>query len=163
MSVISYMSPSRVMNILNDNDFQTPNIAYTLINSVCTAGPGTNIEDTTVDFIAAGVQTGDIVYDDTGGRADSVTEVISRTEVKTQYGHVNIGDSYRIFSGINTGGGILLVTGFTSVGVQQVITIGGDTIQVPITELGQVVPVRVNKVFRTTGTTASATYCMLWD
>ena len=164
MSIISYMSPSRVLSLLPDDNVNTPNISFTLINSVCTASGAGVIEDTTVDFIAAGVEAGDIIYDDTAGRVDDVTGVVSRTQVNTQFGHVTVGDSYRIFSGTNPGGGVLLVTGLTSGGLQQVVTMDGDIVQVGVWGIGNIIPLRVKKVFRTAGVTVTApTYCMLWD
>ena len=163
MSVISYMSPSRVMNIYKDNSVDTPNISFTVISSVATGTSGTKIVDTSVDFIAAGVQTGDIVYDYTSRRVDTVSEVVSRTELESTFGWVISGDTYKIFSAANAGGGILQVDDFTTSGLQQIMTIGGDIVQVAIEEWGQIVPIRTKRVYRTTGTTASCSFVMIWD
>ena len=129
-----------------------PNPAYgstlTGTNDVLLAS---NLEDTTADFITAGVSVGDVVYNTTDGTTASVTVVVSAT-VLTLSADIFLATakSYKVFAGASMSpqNGCVLYVG--TGGDVVVETTSGSQVTFKNIANAQFMPVQVLKVLATT-------------
>lgn len=115
------------------------------------------LRDTGTNFVALGIQVGDIVFNQDNSTYAYVTSV----ENDRLYISADIfvsGQSYIIYQGVNQGCNIYI--GDTSVASNmEVVTIGGDTIKFNNLKEGTILPVQVVKV---TGNTGAMDLVALW-
>jgi hypothetical protein len=140
----------RAMDVLPNNTYNFPNPTYKKLGSIITGGSGTQIVDSTVDFIALGVQVGDLVWEIDGASYTVVSNVIDANTLDVADSVIVTGDNYAIYGYNQFESAVLYVGGG---GMVQVETVGGDDVSFYNVNSGQFLPVQVLKV--KTGTTAT--------
>lgn len=143
--------PSALTNIPMPNVITTGVATSTLLGQ---------LEDTTKDFIALGVQVGDTIYNGTAASAFMVTNVDSATILSLNGGLITIGDSYRLYSGTNISGSLepsVLYVG--TAGDLSVVTAGGDSVNFVGVTAGSFIPVHIIQVLPTS---TAANIIALW-
>jgi|688.fasta_scaffold412015_3 hypothetical protein len=146
---------SRALAVLKSDDANVPYPAI-VKSGTNTSLVNEQLVDSAGDFINAGVKTGDIVYNTTGGSAATVVSVTSATVIvlnTTIFGAT--GDSYTIYQAssqttIGNAGCFLYIgnNGGDPVNVK-VTTIGGDIVTFSFIPVGTFLPVQVIKVWET--------------
>jgi len=141
----------RALAVIPSNYADIPFPAVTISSTVTTAS-GFNLTDSTADFIALGVQAGDIVYDITNQTAATVQSVQSATTlVLNVSGYIIAADSYVLYNGQNNNGCVLYIGGAGDIAVT---TVGGDEVKFTALLAGQFIPVQTLKIAQT-GTSAT--------
>lgn len=140
---------SRALPVTPSDDTNIPMPSLILSGTTSSASPFKLI-DSTVDFIALGVQVGDTVYANALGAM--ITNVDSATVLTLNLDIIlGSGDGYDLYSGTNMSGTIepcvLYVGGGGNVGV---VTAGGDTVTFAGVQSGSFLPVHVVRVLTTT-------------
>lgn len=139
----------RAIAIIPDDTYNFPNPALKVVSSVSTAAPSSiSLTDTTVDFVALGVQLGDLV---SIGGAYSVVEFITTNTLTLADAISAASTPYSIYK-YNYYEAAVLQAG--SAGDINVETVGGDIVQFFGISAGQFIPVQVLKVLNT-GTTVT--------
>lgn len=116
--------------------------------------------NTSGGFIAAGVATGDIVYNTTDGTAATVVSVTSATVIVLNADIFTLtAKAYVIYqnsalTGAPNPGCMLYIGGAGNISVT---TIGGDTVLFSGVTAGSILPVQVRRINSTTGGTTTAT------
>jgi hypothetical protein len=140
----------------NDNtNIPFPNAVLTGV----TNGVGLNqLKDTGTDFVALGIQVGDIVFNQSDTTYAYVTAVENDRLLISENIFLNGGEGYTIYQGVNQG--CYIYIGSTINGVDmEVVTLGGDTVKFNYLRSGTVLPVQVLKV---TGNTSVSNLIALW-
>jgi len=135
------------------------NIPYqsVIASSATTATSANNLVDSTKDFIALGVATGDIVYNTTDSTSANVLSVTNATTILLDTDIMATGEAYVLYDASSTknyqnaNNGCVLYVGAT--GNLKVDTITGSTVTFKNMPVG-FFPVQVKKVYLT-GTTAT--------
>ena len=140
----------RAIPILTNSIYNFPNPALKKFNSIITGGSGTQIIDSTVDFIALGVQIGDLVWEIDGAAYTVVTAVIDANTLDVADSVIVIGDNYSIYAYNQFESAVLYVGAGGNVEVE---TVGRDAVMFVNVNSGQFLPVQVLKV--TAGTNAN--------
>lgn len=124
-----------------DCDVPFPAVSASGVNSA----PSTfQLVDSTKDFVALNIQTGDIVYNTSAETAATVVKVISPTVLELNASIFTTSpNAYTIYAGGNNDGCVLYVG---AAGDLTVTTIGGDTVTFVGVLAGQFIPVKVLKV-----------------
>lgn len=114
--------------------------------------------DTTVNFIALNVNTGDIIYNTTDNTAATIINVLDENTLELNADiYQSIGLTYFIYSGDQNNGCVLYIGGS---GPVHVLTVGEDDVTFVGVNTGQFMPVQVLKVF---ASSTEATYITaLW-
>jgi hypothetical protein len=130
-------------------DIPYPNV---VLQSYTTGTVSYQLVDTTVDFISAGIQIGDIVWGLTLNASAYVVGIKNSTTLLLSQDILNGGDEYQIYQGKNDGC-YIWVTSMTAISEEQILveTINGDIVSFAAAPAG-VLPVQVRKVLE--GTTA---------
>jgi hypothetical protein len=140
----------RALSVIPSNDCEVPFPAVT-VSGVNTAPSTFQLVDSTKNFIALNVQTGDIVYNLSTATAATVVKVISATVLEINVSIFTTSpNSYTIYAGGNNDGCVLYIG---AAGDISVVTIGGDTVTFVGVLSGQFIPVKVSKVLATTSAT----------
>ena len=149
----------RALPIVPCDDFEIPQIpsVQNVVNGVATAPNNNNVlKDTTNDFVALGVQVGDIVI--TAGNQRTVDTVVGTTSLilTGSGGSVSAGEEYVIYrigaEGTKNNGCTLYVGLAGNITVE---TVGGDVVTFTGMPTGSFVPVHVLKV-KASGTDAQS-------
>lgn len=143
---------SRALEVIKSDDAYIPFPAVTIagINNNVIAN---ELEDTDVDFIAANVFVGDVVYNTTTGTAATVIKVIDNTRLLLNADiFLASGDSYIVYSQNEKNEACVLYIG--TGGNLHVLTHAGDDVVFANVVGGTFLPVQILKVF-STGTAAS--------
>jgi hypothetical protein len=147
----------RALKVIQSDTANIPFPAVT-ISSTITALSGFTLTDSTADFIALGVQAGDILYSYDTNYAATVQSVQSATTLVLNLttGFLLVGNDYTIYNGQNNNGCVLYIgVGPTSgAGDIAVITVGGDEVVFKNVTQGQFIPVQVIRL-SSEGTTAT--------
>lgn len=121
-----------------------------VLHSYTTAGVAYQLIDTTVDFISAGIQIGDIVWGFTSAASAYVVGIENSTTLLLSEDIVSATDEYQIYQGKNDGCYLWLwsqaATNSESLTVE---TINGDIVTFSAPPAG-VLPVQVRKVLQNT-------------
>lgn len=141
----------RAIPILTNSTYNFPNPSLKKFNSIITGGTATQIVDSTVDFIALGVQIGDLVWEIDGASYTVVSNVIDAHTLNVADSVIATGDNYAIYAYNQFESAVLYVG---SGGNVEVTTVGGDSVLFVNVNSGQFLPVQVLKV--TAGTTANS-------
>jgi len=121
-----------------------------------TGGSASTLVDSGATFLTSGVKVGDIIYNASTLVAAKVTNVASDTTLETTGGAFAAGNTYVVYNGENNEGCVLYIGGAGSL---DVITVGGDQVQILAVLAGQFIAVQVKRVL----TTSSATDILaLW-
>lgn len=143
----------RALGVIPSDTINIPNVAAVTTTGTSTAPAASNnsLKDTSKDFIALGVKTGDIIVTATDirtvSRVDSAEALIISTGTS-----ITSGTAYTIYSQVdNPSNGCTLYVGLA--GNLTVETVGGDVIQFTGVPTGSFIPVQVLKVM-STGTDA---------
>lgn len=137
--------------------FSTDN-AYIPSLSICASGlNGTTVinelEDVTANFVAANIQTGDIVYNNVTLQVATVLQVIDQTRILLNANiFTSTGESYTVYAQNAPNNPCVLFVG--TGGTLRVITAGGQDVTFQGILGGTFLPVQIIKVFKT-GTTAT--------
>lgn len=108
--------------------------------------------DSTANFVALNVKTGDIVYNTSSSLASVVVAVVNATTLLlAQDIFSGIGQNYSLYEGTSNEGCVLYIGGIGNV---DVTTAGGDRVILYGLPTGMFVPVQVVKVWKA-GTTAT--------
>jgi hypothetical protein len=127
-------------------DIPFPNV---IVSGTTTDTSSDRLIDTTVDFIALNVKTGDIVYNIDTNDGATITRV-STTEVRLNADiFTSVGQNYTVYqaspqTGLGNQGCYLYIS--EDGGTYQVITIGGDEVEFRNPIMGTVLPVQVIKL-----------------
>jgi hypothetical protein len=147
----------RALKVIQSDYANIPFPAVT-ISSTITALSGFTFTDSTANFIALGVQAGDIVYSYDANYAATVVSVQSATTLVLNLttGFLLEGNDYTIYNGQNNNGCVLYIgVGPTSgAGDIKVTTVGGDEVVFKNVTQGQFIPVQTIKL-SSDGTTAT--------
>jgi len=137
----------RALRVIQSADCNVPFPAVS--TSGANTAPSTfQLVDSTKDFVALNIQTGDIVYNTSAETAATVVKVLSPTVIELNASiFTSSPNSYTIYAGGNNDGCVLYVGG---PGDLTVTTIGGDTVTFVGVLAGQFIPVKVLKVFVST-------------
>ena len=140
---------SRALPVTPSDDTNIPMPSLILSGTTSSASPFKLI-DSTVDFIALGVQVGDTVY--ANGLGAMVTNVDSATVLTLNLDIISGGgDAYELYSGTNMSGTIEPCVLFVGVGGDlSVVTAGGDTVNFVNIPSGSFLPIQVIKVLTST-------------
>jgi hypothetical protein len=135
------------------SDFANIPFPAVTISSTVTTASGFTLTDTTADFIALGVQAGDIVYSYDANLAATVQSVQSATTLTINGlpGALGNSDAYIIYNGQNNNGCVLYIGGAGDIAVT---TVGGDEVKFTALLAGQFIPVQTLKIAQT-GTSAT--------
>lgn len=139
----------------NDNtNIPFPNAVLTGTTDAATAN---QLRDTSTDFVALGIQVGDIVFNESATLYAYVTAVEDGRLFISENIFIS-GQSYVVYQGTNQG--CYIYIGNTISGTDmEVVTLGGDTVRFSLLRSGTVLPVQVLKV---TGNTSAAQLVALW-
>jgi hypothetical protein len=142
----------RALKVIQSDTANIPFPAVT-ISSTITAISGFTLTDSTADFIALGVQAGDILYSYDTNYAATVQSVQSATTLVLNLttGYLLVGNNYTIYNGQNNNGCVLYIGGAGDIAV---ITVGGDEVIFTGVLAGQFIPVQVIRL-SSVGTTAT--------
>ncbi len=148
------LQAGRAITVIPSDTVDIPNIAAVTLSSSATASAGGKLIDSSGDFINKRVAIGDIIY--TSGLATNlavtVTAVDSATQLSVSTG-IPTSAAYTIYSQANNvSNGCVLYCGGT--GNIDVITAGGDTVNLTGVPTGLFIPVQVLRV-KATLTTAT--------
>lgn len=146
----------RALAVIPSDYANIPFPAVTISSTVTTAS-GFTFTDSTANFIALGVQAGDIVYSYSAGAAATVESVQSADTLTINLSNtLGSGDEYIIYNGQNNNGCVLYIgVGPTSgAGDIKVTTVGGDEVVFKNVTQGQFIPVQTIKL-SSDGTTAT--------
>jgi hypothetical protein len=140
---------SRALSVYPSDDTNIPMPSLILQGIASSASPFKLI-DSTVDFIALGVQVGDTVYANTLGAM--VTNVDSANVLTLNLDIISgSGDAYELYSGTNMSGTIEPSVLYVGVGGDvSVVTAGGDTVTFAGVQSGSFLPVHVIRVLTST-------------
>jgi len=143
---------SRALPVTPSDDTNIPMPSLILQGTTSSASPFKLI-DSTVDFIALGVQVGDTAYANALGAM--VTNVDSATVLTLNLDIISgSGDAYELYSGTNMSGTIEPCVLYVGIGGDvSVVTAGGDTVSFMNIPSGSFLPIQVIRVL--TGTSAS--------
>lgn len=131
----------------NTVDIPYPNV---VLHSYTTAGVAYQLIDTTVDFISAGIQIGDIVWGLVSQASAYVVGIENSTTLLLSNDIVSATDEYQIYQGKNDGCYIWIWSqAATSGEAITVETINGDIVTFSAPPAG-VLPVQVRKVLQNT-------------
>ena len=143
---------SRALQVIKSDNANVPYPA-TVVSGTNNTVIANELEDTDVDFVAANVSTGDIVYNNTTGTAATVVKVIDTTRISLNADiFLATGNSYTVYSQNEKNEGCVLYIGIS--GNIRVLTHGGDDVVFANVLGGTFLPVQILKVFAT-NTTAS--------
>lgn len=136
------------LSIISDTvDIPYPN---KVLNSYTTAGVAYQLIDTTVDFISAGIQIGDIVWGLTSTASAYVVGIKNSTTLLLSEDIVSATDEYQIYQGKNDGCYLWVWSQAAMSGESIVVeTINGDIVTFSAPPAG-VLPVQVRKVLQGT-------------
>ena len=147
----------RAIPVLTNNSYNFPNPALKKVQSIITGGASNQIVDSAVDFIALGVQIGDLVWE-MDNVAYSVVTAVTDAHTLEVADNINggAGDGYSLFAYNQYESAVLYVgTG----GLVEVETVGGDVVNFNNVNSGQFLPVQVLKV---RASTSAADIIALW-
>lgn len=137
----------RALRVIQSADCNVPFPAVSA-SGANTSVVANQLVDSTKDFVALNVQTGDIVYNTTSDLAATVVRVISSTVLELNADIFTTSpNSYTVYAGGNNDGCVLYVG---AAGDLTVTTIGGDTVTFVGVLAGQFIPVKVLKVAAST-------------
>ena len=140
------LQTSRALKVIPSNRTNIP-MPNAITSSTATATLANKLVDATKDFIALGVQVGDIIYNTTTPNASMVTNVDSATVLSLNANYLTVGDKYTLYSGTNFSGSIEPCVLYAGVnGNIEVITAGGDNVIFNGLQAGTFIPVHVIKV-----------------
>ena len=140
------LQTSRALKVIPSNRTNIP-MPRAITSGTATATLANKLVDATKDFIALGVQVGDIIYNTTTPNASMVTNVDSATVLSLNANYLTVGDKYTLYSGTNFSGSIepcVLYAGAS--GNIEVVTAGGDNVVFKGLQAGTFIPVHVIKV-----------------
>lgn len=142
----------RALKVIQSDYANIPFPAVT-ISSTITALSGFTLTDSTANFIALGVQAGDIVYSYDSNYAATVESVQSATTLVLNLttGFLLEGYDYTIYNGQNNNGCVLYIGGAGDI---VITTVGGDEVKFTALLAGQFVPVQTIRL-SSDGTTAT--------
>tara|TARA_R100000951_G_C2574012_1_gene159725 strand:- start:126 stop:605 length:480 start_codon:yes stop_codon:yes gene_type:complete len=148
------LQAGRAITVIPSDTIDIPNIAASVISSTTTSATAGKLNDTAGDFINKRVAVGDIIY--TSGLATNiaatVTAIDSATVLSVTTAIAN-STAYTIYSQAqNQNNGCVLYCG--GAGNIDVITSGGDTVNLATVPAGLFIPVQVLRV-KATLTTAT--------
>lgn len=141
------LQAGRALSVAFSDYCEIPFPAVT-VSSTNTSTFTNQLIDSSVDFIALNVQTGDIVYNTTASTGATVVKVISSDTIEINADiFLSSGDTYKIYAGGNNEGCVLYV-GSGGIGTfLNVETVGGDIISFANIADSTFIPVQVLKVF----------------
>lgn len=150
------LQTSRALNIFRSDDALIPN-PYPMTSGSATSTISYSLEDTTKDFIALGVNVGDVVYNMGSLVCATIVAVLSSTELELNLDIMTSGQDYIIYqnsplSGEPNAGAVLYVGVGGDVAVT---TAGGDYAFFVGVPTGSFIPVNVIQVWQT-DTTANS-------
>ena len=142
----------RALKVIQSDYANIPFPAVTISGTI-TALSGFTFTDSTANFIALGVQAGDIVYSYDANYAATVVSVQSATTLVLNLttGFLLEGYDYTIYNGQNNNGCVLYIGGAGDIAVT---TVGGDEVKFTALLAGQFVPVQTIRL-SSDGTTAT--------
>ena len=131
-----------------------PNVVLTGTTDATTAD---QLRDTSTDFVALGIQVGDIVLNESDAKYAYVTAVEDGRLFISDNIFIS-GEGYIIYQGVNQG--CYIYIGSINNGPDiEVVTLGGDTVMFSSLRPGTVLPVQVLKV---TSNTSATQLVALW-
>jgi hypothetical protein len=148
---------TRAINVIASADCDVPNPALFIVSCQSTGTATNQLIDINADFIAAGVQVGDIVYNVTEQLAATVINVINSTTLELNGDAVQAGlsdcDIYAGTQNSASSAGCFLYnpSAVTRIAVS-VKTIGGDAVAFDISQNFQFCPIQVRSVISSSGT-----------
>lgn len=143
----------RALAVIPSDNCNIPLPAIT-ISGISTGLGVFSLTDTNTDFIVAGVQEGDVVYNMTDSTAATVTHVDSAHVLSlnaTIFNLFGATKTYVIYSGTPKESCVLYVGGAGNI---KLTTDAGDIVTFVALPVGSFIPVQTSKVF-STGTTAT--------
>jgi len=148
------LQAGRAITVIPSDTIDIPNIAATNVSSTTTSATAGKLNDTAGDFINKRVAIGDIIY--TSGLATNLAATVTAIDSATVLSvttAIPTTTAYTIYSQSDVpSGGCVLYCGGT--GNIDVITSGGDTVNLAGIPTGLFVPVQVLRV-KSTLTTAT--------
>ena len=148
---------SRTLTVIPSDNTLIPFPGAKYLESTTTGNAANKLIDATVgiDFIALGVEPGDIIYNYDSSEAATVTAVDSATELSiTLAGGITSGDDYILFKKDQNNGCVFYIGTATAGQAVEVVTSGGDTQIIPNVVQGSYQPVSIKQV-KSSNTTAS--------
>jgi len=147
------LQANTAINVAISNNYDIPSPASQVVSGAVDAfATASVLEDSTVDFIAKGVEVGDIVYNTTSATAPTVSvvrTVAANTLTLADSILSAVGNTYRIFRPQENRGCVLYV----GVGGNlKILTAGNDIVQLTGVLAGSYVPIQVKRVFDVSGT-----------
>lgn len=158
------LQTSRALSVIPSDTVPIPN-PTPMASGAATSTITNALEDTTKDFIALGINTGDVVYNISSLTCATIVSITSATELELNVDIMTSGQDYIIYqnsplSGDPNAGCVLYVGGLTA-GDVEVVTAGGDTVIFALVPAGSFVPVNVVQV-KASGTDAGLYIVALW-
>jgi hypothetical protein len=149
---------TRALNVIPSANCNIP-YPNAIVSSTTTDASPNSLIDSSVDFIALNVQSGDIVYNTTSNQAATVAGVASATILDLNADIMANGDDYTIYqassqTGLGNTGAFLLLS---AAGNVVITTIGGDELTVGAS--AGLLPIQVLKL---TSTSEGVTATALW-
>ena len=142
---------SRAKLVYPNDNYNYPNPSLHKLTSLDTGGgTSTQIVDTTVDFIALGIQIGDLVTNDNSTDYSVVTGIVNTHTLNVANAIFTGGDDYSIYAYNQYEASVLYVGTGGDVEVQ---TFGGDVVTFKNVNSGQFLPVQAMRI--KTGTVAT--------
>jgi hypothetical protein len=152
----AFQTPSlitRALDIILSDTVGVPDISSRNIKASGTStGAGANrLINDSVDFIKAKVDIGNVVYNVTNQEATKVKQVISAHELLLDDDVVPSGSDYDLYAYEDLGGFMIFVSNNSESETSdvKVLTHGGDEVTLRNIESGQVIPIKIRKVFKT--------------
>lgn len=150
---------SRALTVYKSENADVP-YPESIASGTNTSAVTNQLVNTSGGFIAAGVATGDIVYNTTDGTAATVVSVTSATvivlnaDIFTATAKAYVIYQNSAITGMPNPGCMLYIGGAGNISVT---TIGGDTVLFSGVPAGTILPVQVRRINSTTGGTTTAT------
>jgi len=140
---------SRAILVIPSDDTLIPFPGAIYFESTTTGNAANKLIDGTADFIALGVQPGDIVYNYDSSEVATVVEVDSATQLDiTLAGGITSGDDYSLYK-MDKNNGCVLYVGTSAPANLRVTTAGGDDVVFVNAVQGSYQPVNVKQVWAT--------------
>ncbi len=137
---------SRALKVIPSANTNIP-MPNVIVTSTTTGVNTGKLIDTTKNFTSLGIQVGDIVYNNTGSLAATVTNVDSATQLSLNATIMTIGSNYTLYSGTNIAGTVEPCVLYIGVGGSlNVTTAGGDVVNFVGIGAGTFLPVQVIRV-----------------